>query len=253
MASLDLPRARQEAQHVARSCAAAPRPSPGPSTAPGAYSIASGCSVPGTSMTGQPARNADTGAVSSVADMIEDAEIVARHPRLFRKREPEVGVHAALVKLIDDERGDIAQQRILLQVRGQDAFGDDEQPRVLRESGARNGCASRSRGQRSSRARRRCVAPWRARPRGAAAATARGRDRSAPAARAWSCRRPARRSARRRDGDRAPRERRRYANQRAAAAAHRSIITAYRQGYSSACAPAYWRATARRVEKHPGT
>src|SRR5687767_5339582 len=34
---------------------------------------------------------------------------------------------------------------------------------------------------------------------------------------------------------------------------HRSMITAYRQGYSSACAPAYWRATARRVERVPGT
>ena len=64
----------------------------------------------------------------------QDAEIVARLPRLFRKREPEVGVHAALVKLIQDERGDITQQRVPLQVRGQDAFRDDEQARVLRES-----------------------------------------------------------------------------------------------------------------------
>ena len=57
----------------------------------------------------------------------QDAKIVARLPRLFRKREPEVGVHAALVKLIQDERGDITQQRVPLQVRGQDAFRDDEQ------------------------------------------------------------------------------------------------------------------------------
>ena len=60
----------------------------------------------------------------------DDAEIGARQPRLLGEREAEVGVNAALVKLIDDERGDVAQQRILLQVGGQDAFGDDEQPRV---------------------------------------------------------------------------------------------------------------------------
>ncbi len=81
-------------------------------------------------MTGQPPRNAATGAVSSVADITRMRRSVARQPRLFREREPEVGVHAALVKLVEDERRDIAQQRILLQVRGQDAFGDDEQARV---------------------------------------------------------------------------------------------------------------------------
>ncbi len=42
-------------------------------------------------------------------------------------------MNAALVELIDDDRGDVAQQRIALQVRGQDAFGDDEQARVRGE------------------------------------------------------------------------------------------------------------------------
>ncbi len=63
----------------------------------------------------------------------QDAQIGARQPRLPRQREAEIGVHAALVELIDDERRDVAQQRIVLQVGGEDAFGDDEQPRVAGE------------------------------------------------------------------------------------------------------------------------
>ena len=62
----------------------------------------------------------------------QDAQIRSRQPRLLRQRQAEVGVDAALVKLIDDERRDVAQQRIVLQVGGQDAFGDDQQPRVAR-------------------------------------------------------------------------------------------------------------------------
>ena len=47
------------------------------------------------------------------------------------------------------------EERILLQPRGQDAFGGHEQPRVARETAARSGRASRLRGRASSPARRR--------------------------------------------------------------------------------------------------
>ena len=39
----------------------------------------------------------------------------------------------AFVKLVEDNRREVREQRILLQSRGQDAFGDDEQPSVARE------------------------------------------------------------------------------------------------------------------------
>ena len=45
----------------------------------------------------------------------------------------EVGVNAALVELVEDDRAEIGEQRIGLQARGQDAFGHDQQPRVARE------------------------------------------------------------------------------------------------------------------------
>ena len=95
---------------------------------------------------------------------------------------------------------EVAQQRILLQARGQDAFGDDEQPRVGGElaleadvpadlaaerPAALVGDAPRHRSRRH---------PPRLQQHDAA------RRRRAPAARAWSCRRPAPPSARPRDG-----------------------------------------------------
>ena len=43
---------------------------------------------------------------------------------------PEVGVDAALVKLVEDEGAEAGEQRILLQPGGQDPFGRDEQLRV---------------------------------------------------------------------------------------------------------------------------
>ena len=62
----------------------------------------------------------------------DDAEVGARQPCLFGQRQTKIGVHASLMKLVDDDCCHIAQQRILLQIRGEDAFGDDEQARVAR-------------------------------------------------------------------------------------------------------------------------
>ncbi len=58
----------------------------------------------------------------------EDAEVGSRQPRLPRQCQSQIGVHAALVKLVDDQRAYVAQQRIVLQIRGEDAFGDDDEP-----------------------------------------------------------------------------------------------------------------------------
>ena len=63
----------------------------------------------------------------------DDAQIVAREPCLTRQREPDVRMNASLVKLVEHDRREIRQQRILLKARRQDAFGDDEQARVSRE------------------------------------------------------------------------------------------------------------------------
>ncbi len=60
----------------------------------------------------------------------KNAQVGPRHPRLAGEREAQIGVDAALVELVHDERGDVAQQRVVLQICGQDALGDDEQPGV---------------------------------------------------------------------------------------------------------------------------
>ena len=84
-------------------------------------------------MIGQSPRNAATGCGVERRRHDQDAQLRSRQPRLSGQGKAEIGVHASLVELIDDERRDIAQQRIVLQIRGEDAFGDDEQPRVARE------------------------------------------------------------------------------------------------------------------------
>ena len=55
-----------------------------------------------------------------------DAKIVA-HERLRakRQREAEVGVDAALVELVEDEKADAVERRVVLQAPREDAFGDD--------------------------------------------------------------------------------------------------------------------------------
>ena len=63
-----------------------------------------------------------------------DPQVVARAPGLPRQRDREIGVHAALVKLVEDDRAEAGEERIGLQARGQHAFGDDEQLRVRGEA-----------------------------------------------------------------------------------------------------------------------
>ena len=46
----------------------------------------------------------------------------------------EIGVNASLVELVEDDGGEVGEQRIALQPRGQDAFGDDQQPGVGAEA-----------------------------------------------------------------------------------------------------------------------
>src|SRR5712672_3646359 len=64
----------------------------------------------------------------------DDPEISPRAPGLARQRDRKIGVDAALVKLVEDDGGEVRQQRIALQARGEDAFGYDEQPRVGAEA-----------------------------------------------------------------------------------------------------------------------
>ncbi len=59
----------------------------------------------------------------------EHAQIVAREPRLAHEREAEVRVDAAFVEFVEHYRRDVREQRILLQARGEDAFGHDDQRR----------------------------------------------------------------------------------------------------------------------------
>ena len=53
----------------------------------------------------------------------DDAQVVARQPCLLHERHAEIGVHTALVELVEDDRRHVRDQRILLQARRQDAFG----------------------------------------------------------------------------------------------------------------------------------
>ena len=216
---------------------------------PGAYSIVSGCSVPGTSITGQLPRNAATGPGSSVADMTTMWRSGRASQACLDEREAEIGVHAALVKLIDDDRRDVAEERVLLQVGGEDAFGDDQQLRVVVNWRSKRMChpISRPTVQPRSAAMRRAIA--RAATRLGCKSRTRPRSTSAggtrvvlPAPGAATSTAARWRSARRRSG---------AGRNQLEGPATRSIIKAYRQGYS-AFAAQFGAATVR-VEKHPGT
>ena len=63
----------------------------------------------------------------------QDVQVVARQPGLASERQTEVEVEAALVKLVEHDRGHVRQQRVLLETRREDALGDHEQPCVGRE------------------------------------------------------------------------------------------------------------------------
>ena len=56
-----------------------------------------------------------------------DAEVVTRVEGLLRQREREVGVDAALVEFVEHDDVEVAQQRIGLQSRGEDAFGGHQE------------------------------------------------------------------------------------------------------------------------------
>ena len=90
-------------------------PPPPPPRLPRAIVDLSGYSRPGTAICGQPSRKAASGAASQRRRHHDDAQIVARAPRLLRQRQPEIGVDAALVEFVEDDRAEAAQQRILLQ------------------------------------------------------------------------------------------------------------------------------------------
>ena len=59
----------------------------------------------------------------------DEAQILARAPRLFGERDAEIGVHAAFVEFVEDDGPESGQQRILLESRGENAFGGNEQAR----------------------------------------------------------------------------------------------------------------------------
>jgi hypothetical protein len=60
----------------------------------------------------------------------DQTQIVARAPRLPCQREPEIGMDAALVKLVDHDGPHVMHERILLQTRGEHAFRGQNQLRL---------------------------------------------------------------------------------------------------------------------------
>ena len=62
-----------------------------------------------------------------------DAQVGARAPCLLGEGDRHVGVDAALVKLVDDDRPEIREQRILLKARRENAFRCGEQARFRSE------------------------------------------------------------------------------------------------------------------------
>ena len=60
-------------------------------------------------------------------------EIVARIHGLLRQRQRHIRMNAPLVKFIEDDDVEIAEQRIALQARGQDSFRGHEQTRAIGE------------------------------------------------------------------------------------------------------------------------
>ena len=56
--------------------------------------------------------------VSSVADVTTMRRSSRARQRLFRQRDREIAVHAALVKFVEDDRVEVGEERIGLQARG---------------------------------------------------------------------------------------------------------------------------------------
>ena len=129
----------------------------------------------------------------------QQAQVVAREPGLAGERKAEVGMHAALVELVEHDCRDVAQQRVLLESRREDPLGGEQHARVGARSGARSGRASRPRGRASSPAHQPRGVPATARRRAGVAAPARARRPRVQAAPASSCRRLVPRPGRRPD------------------------------------------------------
>ena len=69
-----------------------------------------------------------------VADITTQPQIVARTPGFPGEGHSEIDVDAALVKLVEDDGAESREQRILLETRGENAFGRDEQAGVGAEA-----------------------------------------------------------------------------------------------------------------------
>jgi hypothetical protein len=81
---------------------------------------------PGTSTTGQRSRKADTSELSSVAD-ITTIRRSSRARQACLASDPDVGVHAPLVELVEDDCAELRKEWILLEPRRQHALGGHQQ------------------------------------------------------------------------------------------------------------------------------
>ncbi len=121
----------------------------------------------------------------------DEPEIGSSLPRLARKREAEIRMDAALMKLVDHDRPHIAQQGILLQTSGQYPFGHHQQPCLRGAAAIKSHVPADFPADGPASLARQCVARWPARPLFEAATAGRGHPPRAPVPRASSCpRRP---------------------------------------------------------------
>ena len=63
----------------------------------------------------------------------DDSQVGVRQPCLPAQREPEIGMNAPLVELVEDDRSEARQERVLLQPRREYALGRDENPGAIAE------------------------------------------------------------------------------------------------------------------------
>ena len=70
---------------------------------PAAYSISTGCVVPGTAITGQPSEETRDRISVDRRGHDDHPQIVARLPRLARERDRQICVNAPLVKLVEHD------------------------------------------------------------------------------------------------------------------------------------------------------
>ena len=161
------------------------------------YRVSTGNARPSLVMIGASPSSSATGPPSSVADMTSTRRSSRTSACVCSvEREAEVGVEAALVKLVEDEKADAVERRIALQAAREHAFGDDLDARARADARV----ATHAIADRLANALRRAAGPGGARRRAsrvAAARASRSNGRSAMprrgerAGRASFCRRPA--------------------------------------------------------------